>query len=408
MTNYDGLYKPSYYGEKLFENHFSAKKLGFQVIENATVLPLIFENGKINYGGIVDGEKNFVERSFIHIGRGESYIPQEKILQSSETVIYIGMMTNIWGHCLTDNIKRLWFLKSKFFKNNFKRCQIIYLNTFSKFIPELLKLFKILEVDVENWREIKQPTKFKKIILPDESFFLDKGATKNYNCAIEGSPNNFRGNDCSFFTKEYVSAIDKIKNFAQKNYSPLPQKKFFFFYGKNQVGEENLANYFVGKGYQPVIPTNFSFEEQLNILLNCENFASTVGSISHNIIFMREKTQAILIPRRAAFLNIYQQALNQIRDMEIFYIDSAFSIFSRKHSEGFCYIISEQLRKFFGDEITEKYSEQDFYNFLLYSKHARKNNLQINPQDEKYFSDLIADFMNCLKQNSKFLKKISR
>ena len=33
MINYDGLYKKDYYGEKLSENHFSEKNLGFQVIK---------------------------------------------------------------------------------------------------------------------------------------------------------------------------------------------------------------------------------------------------------------------------------------------------------------------------------------------------------------------------------------
>ena len=350
MTNYDGLYKKNYYGEKIFENHFSTKNLNFQVIENGTVLPLTFVNGKVNFGGIVDVEGNFVERSFIHIGAGETYIPDEEILNSSETAIYLGMMTNIWGHCLTDNIKRLWFLESETFKEIFKNCPLIYINTYTKFIPNLQRLFEILKVDTGNWREIKKPTKFKKIILPDESFFLDKGSVTNFDCAIEGSQNNFKGNDSSYFTKEYISTVDKVRNFAQKNFTRLSQKKFYFFHGKNQVGEKDLADYFSSKGYETIIPTNFSLDEQLNILANCENFASVTGSISHNIIFMRDKTQAILIPRRASFLNIYQQTLDKIHDLEIFYVDSSMSIYAASERGAFCYIISKQLKKFFGDE----------------------------------------------------------
>lgn len=398
MIDYEGLYKPEYYGEKLFENHFSTKKLAYQVIKDGTILPIIFQDGKLNFGGIVDAEGNFLARSSIHIGRGNSYLP-EKILTSSETVIYVGNMTNIWGHCLTDNIKRLWFLASKNFKKNFKTCPIVYLSSYKKFFPNVLRLFEILGININDWREIKQPTRFKKIILPDESFFLDKGEIKNYDCKIEGSQDNFKGNDSSFFTKEYVQTIDKIKHFAKKNFSPLSQKKFWFIYGKNQVGELELAKYFALKGYQPVNPAKISLDEQLNILANCENFASVIGSISHNIIFMQDNTQAILIPRRVSYLNIYQQALNQIRDMEIFYIDSSFSIFAPDHSKGFFYVISEQLRKFFGDEIIEKYSEQDFYNFIAYSKIAREAGYKINPQDEEFFGDMIMDFMKIMKQN---------
>ena len=405
MTNYDSLYKKNYYGEKLFENHFSKKELGFQIIENGTILPYKPLENSVGLGGIVDVEGNFIKESFIHRGAGNSYTPDRKVKYSPKTVIYLGMLVHVWGHCLTDNIKRVWFLKSNFFKENFKNCQIVYVKAGVGIIPNFARLLKILGVEVEDFLEIENPTRFKKIILPDESFFLDKGSAENYDCAIEGSRNNFNGNDTAFFTQEYIQTIEQIRNFAQKNFSPLTQKKFFFYYGGNQTGEGRLADYFSEKGYEMIEPEKFSLDEQLNILANCENFASVIGSISHNILFLKNHSQAILIPRRPAFLNIYQQAIDQVHDLEIFYIDSAFSIFARSQSGTFCYILSEQLRKFFGDEITEKFSQEDFYHFLTYSKFAKENNWSINPQDDKYFSDLILEFMTSLKNNSNFLKK---
>ena len=405
MINYDGLYKKDYYGEKLSENHFSEKNLGFQVIKDGIILPYKPLEDTVGLGGIVDADGKFVERSFIHMGVGNSYAPEKKVKYCPKTVIYLGMLVHVWGHCLTDNLKRVWFLKSNFFKENFKNCQIVYVKAGDGIIPSFAKLLEILEIKVDKLVEVDKPTKFKKIILPDESFFLDKGSVTNYDCAIEGSRNNFNGNDSAFFTQEYIQTIEQIRNFAQKNFSPLPQKKFFFYYGGNQTGEGRLADYFSEKGYEFIEPEKFPIEEQLNILANCENFASVIGSISHNILFLKNHSQAVLIPRRAAFLNIYQQAINQVHDLEIFYIDSAFSIFARSQSGTFCYILSEQLRKFFGDEITEKFSKEDFYHFLTYSKFAKENNWSINPQDDKYFSDLILDFMNSLKNNSNFLKK---
>ena len=394
MTNYDGLYKKKYFGEKLFENHFSEKKLGFQIIRGGTILPYEPLENAVGLGGIVDAEGKFIEESFIHRGAGNSYIPEKKVRYCPKTVIYLGMLVHVWGHCLTDNLKRMWFLKSNFFMENFKNCQIVYVKAGKGIIPNFARLLEILEIKPDRLVEIDKPTKFKKIILPDESFFLDKGKVKNYDC-----------NDTAFFTQEYFQTIEQIRNFAQKKFSPLSQKKFFFYYGGNQTGEGRLADYFAEKGYEVIEPEKFSMDEQLNILANCENFASVIGSISHNVLFLKDHAQAILIPRRAAFLNAYQQAIDQLHDLEIFYIDSAFSIFARSQSGTFCYILSEQLRKFFGDEITEKFSQEDFYHFLMYSKFAKENNWDINPQDEKYFSDSILEFMNSLKNNSNFLKK---
>ena len=404
LTNYDGLYKKNYYGEKLFENHFSDKKLGFQVIEGGIILPQEWDLHGGGSGGIIDAEGNFIERSSVHAGFGYSY-PAPEVEESDETVIYFGMLIHVWGHCLTDDIKRVWFLKSEIFRQDFKNCPVVYVPSFYGIVPNLARLLEILEIKVENLREIKNPTKFKKIILPDESFFLDKGALQNYHCTIEGSKNNFQGFEYSFFTQEYFDTVEQVRHFAKKNFTPLAQKKFFLYSGKMQCGEEYLSEYFSAKGYEEINPAELTLDEQLNIFANCESFASVVGSISHNIIFLQDKTQTILIPRRASSWNVYQAALDQLQDLEIFYIDSSMSIYAKSQDGPFCYIISEQLQKFFDGEVSDKYNEQNFYTFLIYSKLSREKGYRVNLRDEKYFGDLIADFMKNLKQNSNFLKK---
>ena len=128
MINYDGLYNKDYFGDKLNENHFSNQKLHFKIIENGTILPHkdLPGLGLNGFGGIVDANGSFVARSFVHMGTGDAYTPNEKVLQSPDTVIYLGMLFNVWGHCLTDNLKRIWFLKSDTYKRFFSKCPIVY------------------------------------------------------------------------------------------------------------------------------------------------------------------------------------------------------------------------------------------------------------------------------------------
>lgn len=409
MVNYDGLYNKEYFGDKLNENHFYDKELHFKIIENGTILPHkdLPGLGLNGFGGIVDANGNFVARSFVHMGTGDAYTPNEEILQSSDTVIYLGMLFNVWGHSLTDNLKRLWFIKSDTYKRFFSKLPIVYTPMRGGVIENFAKLLRILEIDVSKFFPIVKPVKFRNIILPDESFFLDKskitfGKDKLF---IEGTFDNFNGNDGAFFTKEYVELIDRIRNFALKNYSPMSQKKFYFFHGTNQVGEERIAKYFESKGYVILRPEVLPLETQLNIFANCESFASPLGSVSHNIIFLKDKTNVILIPRRAAFLNIYQHALNQIHDLNIFYIDSALSIFAEKWTGTFCYIVSENLRKHFGDEIKEKYTDEDFVAFLAYMKYAQSKGLQENQNDVEYLKNILPEFMAQLKKRTDLMKK---
>ena len=132
MVNYDGLYRKDYFGDKLTFNHFSTKKLYFKIIENATILPFkyINVNGKgTSFGGLIDGNGAFVKDTLIHEGIGEVYTPNEEILNSPETVIFLGTAhsgINGWGHYLTDYVKRLWFLESDFYKKYFNNCKIVY------------------------------------------------------------------------------------------------------------------------------------------------------------------------------------------------------------------------------------------------------------------------------------------
>lgn len=128
MVNYDGLYNKESFGNKLTENHFSDKKLHFRIIENGTILPnkRVAGTNMQGFDGLVNEKNEFVKRSALYFGTGGAYTPDEEVIYSLETVIYLGPFTNVWGHCITDNIKRLWFLQSEIYKKCFKHCRIVY------------------------------------------------------------------------------------------------------------------------------------------------------------------------------------------------------------------------------------------------------------------------------------------
>lgn len=237
-------------------------------------------------------------------------------------------------------------------------------------------------MDVNRLQAITQPVQFENIILPDESFFV-AGGEKN-------------------FTNEYRETIDRVRNFALKNQSPTSAKKIYFFYGSVQVGEERLAEYFRGKGYEIVSPEKLTLDEQLNLLINAESFASTLGSCSHNSIFLRDGAEAILIPRAANRLTAYQPTLDQIHPLNANYIDSSLSIFVSGNGP-YCFIISEQLKKFFGEEFTG-YTDDDFKNFLAYVKISMSRGFKLNSAAMQYYAPVYQKFIEQLRQRDDLLK----
>ena len=330
--------------------------------------------------------------------KNAAYEP-ENINYSNETVIYLGMFYVIWGHLITDNMKRLWFLKSDIYRNYFKNCKLIYVPQddfdFEKSIYHFhfAKLLDILGINYKEIQPIKEATRYKNIILPDESFYY--------------TPEKGR-----YFTNEYVEMMDCVRHHLLKcygslNHCTLPFKKVYFFHGmRGQIGEDRLAAFFSSKGYAIINPYKFSLEEELTILINCESFASAIGSASHNLIFLRDNAEVILIPR-GAYLTDYQEALNQIHNLRITYIDSTMSLFSKGGEGPYYYMISNKLQEYFGDKKEEnfKYDEKDLKNFIIYLKKSHSKGLPYNQKSMEYYGDVATEFINQLKQQEPRLKE---
>lgn len=392
MTNLDYLYNPAAAKDLVGKNHFVDRKLHFQIIEHGTILPHkhLYINGNwiYGFGGIVDRRGEFIKSSFVRYGDGDAYTPTEDIKHSNATVIYLGLFYLVWGHAITDNVRRLWFLKSEVFNRYFKNCRLVYLPWGGGYGLErqqnFRRLLEILEVDVNRLQPITQPTQFENIILPDESFFPADKQRK--------------------FTAEYRETIERVKDFAMKNQTPTSAKKIYYFYGRKQIGEERLAEYFRSKGYEIVSPERLTLDQQLNLLINAESFASTLGSCSHNAIFLREGTEVILIPRSFSPIESfsYQEPVNQLAKLNATYIDSTMSVFNEWH-DLFCYIISRQLKNFFGDEFSG-YTDDDFKIFLAYTRHAMSLGRKVNPKEIAGYGAAFADFMAQLKKRTDLIK----
>ena len=239
------------------------------------------------------------------------------------------------------------------------------------------RLLEALEVKVDRLQPIYHPVQFENIIIPDGSF-------------SDG------------FTQEYRETIDRVRHFALKNQTPTASKKVYYFYGTSQTGEERLAEYFKSKGYEIVSPEKLTTDEQLNLLINADSFASTLGSCAHNSVFLRDNVEVILIPRAAKRLTGYQQILDQIHPINANYVDSSLSILETFNGP-YCFIISRQLKKFFGDSF-DGYEEDDFKTFLTYVKNSMSRGFTLNTTALQYYAPIYQDFLTQLGRREDLLQ----
>ena len=186
MVNYDGLYNKNYFGDNLkIGNYLSRKELYVEVIEDGVILPhlnYISPETPSGLGGIIDSEGNFIAESYLNSQTKNIYKVNRDITYKDETVIYFGMLVNIWGHCLTDNIKRLWFFFSELYDKEFKKVPILYNHMWHGIVPNFARLLQVMGFNLNLLHPIVKPLKCQFVILPDESIFPSpkKGGVRSF------------------------------------------------------------------------------------------------------------------------------------------------------------------------------------------------------------------------------------
>lgn len=100
-----------YMKEKLEQNNFSRrieKSLGFEIYENGIILP--FEK-KYGIGGVTDKDGKFIDNSAVHEGLcNKTFVFRSRDIQyNDEDAIFLGSLHYIFGHAITDNLKKSGF-----------------------------------------------------------------------------------------------------------------------------------------------------------------------------------------------------------------------------------------------------------------------------------------------------------
>lgn len=285
------------------------EKLSFVDCPNALILPSkdIWVDGKC-LGGVVDKEGNFIMSSAWHEGkRCDKYDYDDKdVKDTDDSVVYIGFLNSCWGHAITDNLKKVWFLHTETCKELLNvGYKIVYITADNTPMPIYVwRLFEMCGIDHSSFIHVTNLTRYKHVVVPDNSFIADNGER--------------------FYTNEFVKTIESIKNTV----IPLNKfqgKKIYFTrsgtQSRREVGERSIEKVFQSLGYIIIHPEAYSVDKQVAMLKYCSAFAATEGSISHNAVFCSPETSVTII-RKVYDVNKYQMAINSIAKVNVTYVDA--------------------------------------------------------------------------------------
>ena len=200
MVDYNYLYNKENYKKYTERSNKVDKELSHRILKNAYVLPSRLIDGSLKCG-LLDCERNYIETSAVHSfckWSGGSYEFDIAECQScNETVIYLGAFYEVWGHCLTDNIRRLWFLKTQIYQLQYNNCKLIYVPVDGfKFGSNFERLLTIMGFEISQFVPINDIVQFQEVIYPDECFYNDELGNR-------------------FYTREYQELINEVRNYAR-------------------------------------------------------------------------------------------------------------------------------------------------------------------------------------------------
>ena len=306
--------------EKLNEKHFRQINLKATLYNNSYILPSKdpFKNG-LCPGGVVNNRKEYIESSAWHEGKmacGYDF-EDNQIIKKYDKIIYIGFFHNCWGHVITDNLKKLWYIYTDEFQELIKQGYKLGFISIRNIPLEqnTLRILQLAGINTSELIHITQISYVSSIVIPDNSLIYS---------TIE---------DIKLYTKEFSQVLNHIKSQIKPNYS---FKTVYFtrtqLNDKRDYGEHEVEKIFEQNGYDIIAPEHYTVDEQIAILKGCEWFAATEGSVAHNSIFCSSDSNVVII-RKAYYINRTQTVINDIANLNLTYIDCHNSVRAKKDEE---------------------------------------------------------------------------
>ena len=354
---------------------FIDNELVTQTFEDVYFLPFKYAYGNWEWfrGGLLDSNGKLLDAGKLLPNRlSKSYKANlEDAIIDDREVIYIGAFWPHWGHFILEQISRLYY----FFNEIDNSLPIVYLGPVD-LTGNFLEVFELLGIKKERLIRVKKLTRFKKVIIPEQSVIVADDTDK----AMWGKKNNY-----CYYTKDYVKIFEKLKS----NVQPLGEEYQKVFYSRQNfdkakgrdLGEHNEVQSFFEKiGYKLVSPEKLSVREQIGIMKSCKDFVTFSGTLAHNLIFAEPNTKAVIL-NKSYVINPHQPLIDEVSGIMPTYIDVHLSFLPHHIGWGPFYIYVE-------DKLMEW---------------AKENGYELNREENaSYFKEFIDTYLENAPYTTKF------
>lgn len=338
--------------------HLRNSKLEAGVYSNSYILPYnLFRTPCL--GGVTLGGGRYVKDStWTEWDDLTAYdFNQNNVEFVERNAIYIGVMMSIFGHTITDNLKKLWFLQSEDGKKLLEgETDILYITYMAQTLPP--QVFEILQyagVDIKKLKLIDKPTKYRAVYVPGNSM-ISKEIKKNVG-------EKYYTID---FWETVLHMLDTIPKVNIEGEGRIYLSRTAFR-NRRDYGEKRIERLFSKAGYRIVYPEKHPFAEQVALMQYAKEVVATEGSVSHMAMFSKPMTKWVIL-KKIDWENPYQLCINEMAQVDVVSLDANHSITVECGWEGPFYLSpTKAVCNYLHVEMSDHYLLRlDYYGYLLY------------------------------------------
>lgn len=222
-----------------------------------------------------------------------------------EDVVFIGAMSAHYGHFLLESLARLWFFLDDAHRANFRAAYIA-----DPGVEHFLDLLVFFGLPRERLIRISQPTQFRSVRVPEQSFRLQDRCHPLYKQVIA----------------RIVAAVPAATH-----------RKVYFSKEKRHnargIGERPMEEAFVRNGWTLFYPEQLSMAQTIAVLKGCDSFAASSGTNAHNALFLRDGARCITL-NRSPHVHYAQTMIERMKRLDAVYVEANVSLLPVDWSAG--------------------------------------------------------------------------
>ncbi len=333
------LYVPNfeYWQRQCGKKYFSDRELRVRKLQNGILVPPQKKDDQFGSGGIFDADlKFFAGYDNLYADKRDENSTIEldatSIAKSDEEVIFGGGLTCHFGHFISEDLSRMWFL----LEFQTAGLKVAFFNLFNWKVGRwVYKLFDLLGLPEDRILFVDKPTRFKSIIVPDQAAYIKEDFTSKFLLPYRRIASRIR-------------PLDGVKKLFLTRSLDLHTKNYI-------ANMKYFEDFYAARGFKIVAPEKLSIADQISLITGADEIATFLGTLAHWSLFCRPGVKFTMLTRFDAF-RCRQCLINEATGIDWYIVSTARNFLYAEQGAGVNLVGATEywqqfVRDHFGEEI---------------------------------------------------------